>query len=647
MRTLPERLSYRFKRAALGPPLTSASLGSERLSKRTALGVLSSDCVSSSAYGSEQILIALVPAVGIAAFTLILPITGVVLIVLLLLTLAYRDVVMTYTRAGGSYVVARDNFGPNVAQVAAVALLIDYVVTVAVQAAAGTDALLSLIHLTFDSHNAFGLDDYSLELTIGVVLLMCWLNLRGIKEAGRWFALPFYLFTGAITLVIVVGLFRAMVEGGLPHAQEQPGMFPLGESGDGWLYGASLFIVLRAFANGGSSLTGLEAISNGVSTFKEPVGRNARATMTVMACTLAFLVGGVSLLAFLTHATPYTDGSPTVLAQEARIVFGDGAIGTAFFVAVQLATALILYTGGNTSFTGFPYLASFVAEDRFLPGKLTRRGHRLAFSNGIIALTAIGIALLLVTGGSVQHLVALYAIGVFTGFFMASIGMFKHHWVRHERGRFGKLVVTACAGVLSALVVLVFAVTKFTEGAWLVVIAFPIGVWALIHINRRYRAEAEALEHLEAPPPEAAAGRPPLAVILVDSVDLAALKALRYSRDLRPRDLIAVHFDIDDLRSRHLRAKWNNLAPDAPLQLKPCPDRNVARAAAQLASQLGPDVTVLIPQRIYSPLIGWFMHGHTAAKISRYLGRLPGVTPLIVPFDVVDKTKRVLEDAGK
>lgn len=543
---------YRVKRRLLGKPLTTASVSEEKLSNRTALGVLASDCISSSAYGSEEMLRVLVPVVGAAAFTLVLPVTGAILLVLLLLTVCYSDVVTIYTRAGGSYVVARENFGPNVAQIAAVALLVDYIVTVAVQVSAGTNALISLAHLAGNGWT--GLDHLQLPISVLVIVVLAYGNLRGVREAGRTFALPAYLFIAAMCLVFLVAAVRALM-GELPHADlNAPGVVPLGTPGDGWLQGASLFIVARAFANGGSSLTGLEAISNGISAFREPQGRNARHTLIAMSCVLAVLVLGVSTLAHFTHAVPYTDGTPTVIAQEARLAFGSGTVGTIGLVLVQLATALVLYTGANTPFTGFPFLASFVAQDRFLPRVLTRRGHRLAFSNGIVTLSALSLALLLVTGANVDRLVALYAIGVFTAFTMAGAGLATYHVRRSEPLRRAKITVNALAAVVSGAVVLIFAVTKFTEGAWLVVVVFPLGVWVLIRINREYRREAAALELL---PP--GADRPRTrrheVLVLVETLDLASLKALRYAHELRPDAVRAVHFAIDEAHAQRLSAR--------------------------------------------------------------------------------------------
>ncbi|MEV0956851.1 APC family permease [Streptomyces sp. NPDC049951] len=639
-----DRPAYRVKRRLLGKPLTTEHISEEKLDNRTALGVLASDCISSSAYGSEEMLRVLVPVVGAAAFTMIMPLTGAILLVLLLLTLCYSDVVTIYTRAGGSYVVARENFGPNVAQIAAVALLVDYIVTVAVQVSAGTNALISLAHLAGD--NWTGLDHLQLPVSVAVIVLLAYGNLRGIREAGRMFALPAYLFMAAVGLVLLVAAVRG-IAGELPRADlHAAGVVPLGTPEDGWLYGASLFIVLRSFANGGSSLTGLEAISNGISAFREPQGRNARRTLVAMSCVLAVLVLGVSTLAHFTHAVPYTDGTPTVIAQEARLVFGGGPLGTAGLVFVQLATALVLYTGANTPFTGFPFLASFVAQDRFLPRVLTRRGHRLAFSNSIISLAVISLALLLATGASVDRLVALYAIGVFTAFTMAGSGLTAYHLRRREPLRRVKITLNALAAVISAAVVLIFAVTKFTEGAWLVVVIFPLGVWALTRINHEYRHEAAALERLPLGT-DRPRDRRHQVFVLVDTLDLAALKGLRYAHELRPDTVRAVHFAIDEAHARRLSAAWERTsATSVPLELVACPDRRLRHAMRELAVRTTADgetsLTVLVPRRMYANALGKLLHRGTGEKMARALGQLPHVAVTILPFDA-SRALRVLD----
>jgi amino acid transporter len=532
----PESIGYAFKRLVLGKPMITEQLKSERLSNPVALGVLSPDAISSSAYGTEEILIELLPYAGLAAFALLLPITGVILFILILVAASYREVVMAYTRAGGSYVVARENFGPRVAQIAAAALLIDYIVTVAAQAAAGTVAVVSAIR---------PLGPYSLEITVAVVVLMCLANLRGLREAGRPFAVPTYIFIVVMTLMIVAGVIREIFWG-LPHYDPQhvAGLVDIHQD-NGLVMGASILVLLRAFANGGSSLTGVEAISNTVSVFRKPQGPNARKVLTAMACILGFLVAGVSYLAYATHSAPYAAGYPSVLSEVARAVFGNGFAGHILYVVVQVATAAILFTGANTSFNGFPALANFVAGDRFLPRQLAKRGHRLVFSNGIVVLTVLSVALLVATGGSVNALVPFYAIGVFTGFAMAGYGMTKHHLTHRERGWRHKLAINVSAGVISTVVVGIFAVAKFTEGAWLVVVVFPLMVFVLIRLNREYRAEAAILEKFRTDRPDRVRYARHRVFALVNGLDLAVLEALRYGRGLRADELTAVHFVVD------------------------------------------------------------------------------------------------------
>ena len=637
---LQESVGYVLKRLMLGRPLINEQLKNERLSNPVALGVLSSDSMSSTAYGSEEMLIELLPAAGMAAFALLLPITGVILVVLALVAASYRQVVMVYTRAGGSYVVARDNFGPRVAQVAAAALMIDYVVTVAVQCAAGTVALASAIP---------ALGPYSEPITIGIVLLMCYVNLRGLREAGRPFAVPAYLFVGLVLLLIVVGLAKQLTVG-LPQFDpaHTPGVVSV-QRGNGFVEGATLFVLLRAFANGGSSLTGVEAISNTVSAFRKPEGRNARKVLTVNAVLLGLMVGGVSLLAFLTHAAPYSSGYPSVLSQETRAVYGHGVFGTIMFGLVQAATALILYTGGNTSFNGFPFLASFVAEDRFLPRQLTKRGHRLVFSNGIIILTIMAVALLLVVGVNVNNLVPFYAIGVFTGFAMAGYGMTKH-WLRtKDRGWRYKLAINLSAGIMSTIIVGIFAVAKFTEGAWLVVVVFPILVFTLIRLNREYRVESAILDRVREGQIKRNTNYARHRVfVFVSSLDLAVLEALRYGRSLRPDELKAVHFMVDEAHANRLRERWQNLDISTTLKVVDCPDRRLNRAAQELVVEAsrepGTSVTVLLPRRTYAPLLGRLLHDRTADRMAAVISRLPQAAATIVPYDVQSRVRAAFPD---
>ena len=636
---MPDTFWYSTKRRFLGPPLVNQDLGEQRLSKPLALGVLSPDGISSSAYGTEEILIVLVPAFGIVAFSLLLPMTLVILFVMVLVLLSYREIVMVYIRPGGSYVVARENFGPRIAQVCAVALLIDYVVTVAVQIAAGTAAVASAFP---------GIGPYKVEICVGVVLLMCLGNLRGLKEAGRAFAVPTYLFAGAVILMIIVGLIRQVL-GNLPQSPHAlPGTYHLGSSSAGLITGVMIFTLLKAFANGGASLTGIEAVSDAVGAFRPPEGRNARQVLMAEGAILGVLVAGISWLAHATHATPYKSGYPTVLAQEAHLVFGHTFVGQALFYLVQVATMLILYTGGNTSFNGFPFLTSYVAGDSFLPRWLLKRGHRLVFSNAIILLTITSITLLIIKDADVNNLVPLYAIGVFTAFSMAGFGMAKYHTRHKTPGWRRRMIINFSAGVMTAIVVAIFAVVKFTEGAWVVVVLFVVLVPALIRMNREYAAESEVLETItenQPPPPPHYSRR--TVFVFVDSFDLATLAALRYARSLRPTSIRAVHFVIDSVRADKLRDTWTRADRGVALDFIDVSDRRLTRAAAELVerevSDPGTHVTVVLPRRSYSALLGRLLHDRTADKIAAVVSRIPRSAATIIPYDVESRVQVLQE----
>jgi amino acid transporter len=645
---LPEGFWYSVKSRLLGPPMVNEQLSEERLSKPLALGVLTPDGISSSAYGSEQILVELLKGgLGIAAFTLLLPVTGVILLILTLVVLSYREVVTVYTKTGGSYVVARESFGPKVAQIAAVALLIDYTVTVAVQISAGADAIVSAFP---GLPHAVGLSTNSvlLIMSVAVILGMCYGNLRGIREAGRSFAVPTYLFSGSVIIMILVGLGREAF-GNLPviNPDSLHGTYFTPSHGSLLITFALVFTLLRGFANGGSSLTGIEAVSNAVSAFRPPEGINARRVLVWQGMILAFLIAGVSWLAHVSHATPYQAGTPTVISQEASLVFGGGPGRIAFYF-VQAATALILFTGGNTSFNGFPFLASFVAEDAFLPRWLTKRGHRLVYSNGIILLTVLALALILAVGANVTALVPFYAIGVFTGFSLAGFGMAKYHTRMKEPGWRRRRAINFSAGVLSVLVVLILAIFKFTEGAWLVVVVGPILVFALIRLNREYRLESRVLETISGrqPPPLPHYARR-IILVFVDNFDLATLAALRYARSQRPTTLRAVHFVIDSARAEQLRQDWARADRGIVLDMVDCPDRRLGRATAELVSAEvavpGTHVTVVLPRRGYSPLLGRFLHDRTADKIARVVSRIPRCAATIIPYDVQSRLEMMQE----
>jgi amino acid transporter len=622
-------LTYKIKKWFLGGALNRHSLDHQRLKKRYALGILSSDCISSSAYGSEQILIALLPAFGLAAFTILMPMTGIVIAILVLITLSYRNVIQVYTKTGGAYVVSRDNFGPVVAQIAAVALMLDYIVTLAIQSAAGVAAIIS----TFPE-----LEPWKMHMIFAIIALLTFGNLRGVKEAGKAFALPTYLFLGAMLIVFTCGLYRYFT-GTLPMLEtDLPGAVEVGQPSS-LLTGAAIFILLRAFANGGSSLTGLEAISDGVALFKAPEADNAKRTLVIMSTLLGTLVLGVSWFAHQIHAMPYESGTPTVISQIAKAAVGTGVFGQGMFILVQLATMLILFAGANTTYSAFPLLCNFVASDGYLPRQLSKRGHRLAFSNGILLLAGGGLLLAFMTAGSVEHLVAFYALGVFTGFTLAGFGMAKHAKRNKGDGWKVKFVINGLAGSVSLIIVIIFSVVKFTEGAWIVLVVAPIAVLSFLRLRRQYTAEQKALTVKNEQQRATSITRHDVTV-LVDSVDLATISVVRYARTLNARKISAVHFVIDDLRAAEIQAAWaaSDAVDDVELELIDCPDRRLPNAALDYAIRMTeqPDVelTLLLPRRSYSGFLGRLLHDQTAENIAAPISQLSRVVATIMPFDV-------------
>jgi amino acid transporter len=621
--------SYKVKRFFLGGALNRHSLGHQRLSKRYGLGILSSDCISSSAYGSEQILIALLPAFGLAAFAILMPMTAIVLVILIIITLSYRNVIDVYTKTGGAYIVSRDNFGPVVAQVAAVALMLDYIVTLAIQAAAGVAAIIS----TFPAA-----EPYKMHMIFTVIVLLTYGNLRGVKEAGKAFAFPTYFFVGCMFIVFGMGLWR-LANGTLPVLDtDLPGAVPLGQE-QGLLTFAAVFILLRAFANGGSSLTGLEAISDGVALFKTPEHVNAKRTLVIMSTLLGTLVLGVSYFAHHIRAMPYESGVPTVISQIAKAAVGNGAFGSFMFIMVQLATMLILFAGANTTYSAFPLLVNFVAADGYLPRQLTKRGHRLAFSNGILLLAGGGILLVVITAGSVEHLVAFYALGVFTGFMLAGFGMTRYFQRTKPKGWKLKVFINGLAGSISLTIVIIFSVVKFTQGAWLVLVVAPIMVATFLRFRRQYTREQEALS-VRTEQERATSMARHKVTIFVDSVDIATVGAIRYARSLKPHKINAVHFVIDDLRAEQIQKAWaeSEALEDVQLDLIDCPDRRIANSALDYAIRKTekPDVelTILLPRRSYSRVLGRLLHDQTAEEIAAPISQLQRVVATIVPFDV-------------
>jgi amino acid transporter len=614
-----QSLGYRAKKVLLGPALRTSQLVHERITKRVALAVFSSDPISSTAYATEEILLVLVFA-GAAATGLALPLSIAIAGLLGILVLSYRQIIKAYSSSGGAYVVSRDNFGGLVASIAGSALIIDYILTVAVSVAAGTAALTSAFH---------ALEPWRVLIAVGFVVLLAWGNLRGLRESGRMFAVPTYLYVLGMATVVVLGIW-GWAFGNLGPISYAPAETPQLEGFGAALTSVSLFFVLHAFSAGVTALTGVEAISNGVSAFRQPQARNARTTLVSMALIMAFLFIGITFLATRFDARPFADGNPTLVAQLAQHVLDNPAA----FIAIQVATLLILVLAANTSFSSFPLLASFAADDAILPRQLRKRGHRLVYSNGILVLSAAAIFLVLAFRADTHQLIPLYAIGVVTSFTLSQAGMARRHLRLREPGWRKGLLITGTGGVITLVALVVIAVTKFADGAWMVCVAIPALVLLLQRVQRTYRAEVDQLrvevsQRLAPPKPRHEV------IVLLEDLDQAALAALQYARQLNPLSITAVHIAVDPDHARELAQLWSKVHIPIPLELIDAPDRNLpATVEETVAEMIRPDteVTVLVPRRRYVGFWRRVLHDQTSAELTKVLGDLDNVNVTLVPF---------------
>jgi amino acid transporter len=585
--------------------------------------VFSSDPISSTAYATEEILLVLVGgsvAGGVLATGLALPVALAIVALLALLVISYRQVVDAYPSAGGAYVVSRDNFGNVTAAVAGAALLIDYVLTVAVSVSSGVAAMSSV----FPDQ----LGPIRVEISVAFVVLLAWGNLRGIREAGRIFAIPTYVYVVGVGAMIVAGLWR-LAAGDLDPIAYSPEQARL-LAQEGAVGTVTVFLILRAFASGTTALTGVEAISNGVSAFRAPEAVNAKKTLMVMATIMGTLFLGITYLAVQLGARPYDSGYPTVISQIARQVLGNGLA----FILVQAATLLILVLAANTAFSGFPLLASFASSDALLPRQLRKRGHRLVYSNGIIALSAVAIFLIVAKKADTHSLIPLYAVGVVTSFTLAQAGMTRRHLRLREPGWRSGVLINGIGAVVTGVALAVIVVGKFTEGAWMVVIAIPLLVWLLLRIQHTYGRElaqlkVQASQRLAPPKPRHEV------VVLIEDLDQAALSALQYARQLNPLAITALHVAVDPDHARELGRLWSRVHIPIPLELVDAPDRNLlATVEEAVAERVRPDteVTVLVPRRRYVGFWRRVLHDQTSAGLTKVLGSMENVNVTIVPF---------------
>ncbi len=599
-----------LKRLLIGTPLRTEHLIHERVTKAKGLAVFSSDALSSTAYATEEILIVLAAA-GATAFRFSIPIAAAISAVLAIVAFSYFQTIHAYPSGGGAYIVAHDNLGMWPGLIAAAALLIDYILTVSVSIAAGVAAITSAVPALFSAR---------VVLALVAIALVAVINLRGVRESATIFAVPTYLFIGALGITVAVGLWRTVGRTPVP---------PSIEPGGGALAPLTLFLILRAYASGSAAMTGVEAISNGIPAFRPPESRNAGITLIWMAGILIGLFMGITYVAHQLGIAPKEQ--ETVISQIARAIFGGGA----FYFVVQIATASILILAANTSFADFPRLSSILARDGFLPRQLANLGDRLVFANGIVLLAALSGFLVFIFHASTHALIPLYAVGVFLSFTLSQAGMVKRWWTRRERGWMRSIVFNALGAAVTAVVLTVVVITKFRLGAWIVLLLIPLDVWVMYTIYRHYTETREQLT-LEGVRPLEPLRRHKV-VIPVAGMHRGVLSALRYAQSLRG-DVVAVAVEIDPTRTQELRDKWERWGMGIPLKILPSPYRSVLQPLLQFLDELewevgfDQQVTIVLPE--FVPMKWWhfFLHGQTAflLKVALYFRRRRGSRVTVV-----------------
>ncbi|EOD67640.1 APC family permease [Amycolatopsis vancoresmycina] len=641
-----------LKRLVVGRPFRSDTLGETLLPKWLALPIFASDPLSSVAYATQEILLIL--SIGGLAYLTLAPWVGLAVAVLLtVVVISYRQVVRAYPSGGGSYEVASRNLGSRAGLVVAGALMVDYIMTVAVSVASGVDNIISAVP---------ELNDYRIALNIGFIVLLMAMNLRGIRESGRAFAAPTYLFIATVMLLVVVGLGRTFT-GHAPVAESAG--YDVRPEQVGLTGAALVFLLLRSFASGCTALTGVEAISNGVPAFRKPKALNAARTMTAMGVTAVVMFGGITALALITkvhiaentcdlagfRGDCATDPQRTVISQIGAAVFGGDH--TVLFYILQAATALILILAANTAFNGFPLLASILAQDRYLPRQLHTRGDRLAFSNGIIALSLVAGILIFAFDGSTTRLIQLYILGVFTSFTLCQAGMVRH-WnrvlagptdSRERRAAQRSRLINALGALLTALVLIVVLITKFTHGAYLVVIAIPALYLLMRAIHRHYthvREELRPDDEFELLPSRVHA------IVLVSTLHKPSQRAIAFARATRPDTLSAITVNVDDADTRELQHQWEQRGMKLPLKVIESPYREITRPVVQYVKNLRRGsprdvVCIYIPEYVVGRWWENILHNQSSLRLKGRLLFEPGVMVTSVPWQLHSTTRRDLQ----
>jgi amino acid transporter len=623
----------------IGRPLQTADAPHQTIGKAVGLAVFASDALSSTAYATQEMLVILAAA-GSIAFGYVFPISIVIVGLLAIVVISYEQIIHAYPDGGGAYIVAYDNMGHFPALVAAAALLTDYILTVSVSISSGVAQIVSAYPELFD---------YRVPIAVACVIFIMVVNLRGVRESGTAFAIPSYFFIVIMFLMIGTGLFR-LVSGTLGDVVHPPEIEHFGEA----LSGVTAFLLLHAFSSGTTALTGVEAISNGITAFKEPRSRNAGITLVWMAFILGLLFMGISFLTREINAVP--SEAETVISQLARTVFnGQGLL----YLFVIVGTTVILILAANTAFAGFPRLSAMLAKDGFMPRQLTYRGSRLVYSYGIVFLAATASLLIIVFRASVTRLIPLYAIGVFLSFTIAQAGMARRWWragqlppedrvpektyesrhiLRYEKGWFLKMLSNGFGAFCTAIVMLVFAITKFRDGAWIVLILTPVLISIFLWIRRHYTGVATrlSLEKYGEPPPYNMRHR---VIVPISSVHQGTLAALRYARMLS-EDITAVHISLEPEDTEKVRQRWDKWGRGTRLVIVDSPYRLFLEPLLSyleeiLASrQPNETITIVVPHFVPSKKVQNFLHMQTAEMLRRELLSTPGVVITEVPYQI-------------
>lgn len=598
-----------LKRILVGRPLATAAEKHERLGKITGLAVFSSDAVSSVAYGPEEVLLALVTA-GTGALVFSIPIGIGISILVVIVASSYWQTIHAYPSGGGSYIVASDNLGTLPGLIAGAALLTDYVLTVSVSVASGIAAITSAFPPL-----------YPWRVTICVISVagIALANLRGVRESGRLFAVPTYWFISSVVLLILTGLFRVATGTVQPLPTEEVKATHV----------VSMFLIMRAFSGGCATLTGTEAVSNGIPAFRPPESRNAGIVMVWMATILSTTSLGITYLARAYNVTPRE--TETVASILARNVFGGENL---LYYNIQFATMLILLVAANTSFADFPRLSSIMARDGFMPRQLANRGDRLVFSNGVLVLSALSILLLIIFRGETHALIPLYAIGVFLSFTLSQAGMVRH-WLKlkDEHPKPHHIFLNGLGALTTGIVTIVIAVSKFALGAWIVVILIPLMVICLLQVRRHYEVLGRQLNLEGFSPPKL--GRHPV-VVLVGGIHRGVVTALAYAKAISP-NVTAITVDLDPTATSRLRMQWQQWAPDVPLVVLDSPYRSVLMPVLNYIDQMekqreGAYMTIILPEFVPAKWWQHLLHNQTALLIKGALLFRRGKVAISIPY---------------